>query len=109
MQDSLLLQLIDVLIDNKGVDLSKSELIRESGLSKATFFKFWLVLEKNELVIKTRHLGRVQMFMLNSSNPIVEKLLELESFLISRSLDLNEKSYWPVYKTTRNKIFPQNA
>ncbi len=100
MEDSLLLQLmgknplltiIDVLIDNKGLDLNKAEIMKESGLSRGTFFKFWPVIEKNEIVIKTRNLGRIEMFMLNSSNPITEKLLELESFLIARSLEARHK------------------
>lgn len=100
MEDSLLLQLmgkspllaiVDVLIDNKGLDLNKSEIMKESGLSRGTFFKFWPLMERNELVKKTRNLGRIEMFMLNSSNPIVEKLLELESFLIARSLETKHK------------------
>lgn len=86
-----LLTIIDVLIDNKGLDLNKAEIMKESGLSRGTFFKFWPMIEKNEIVKKTRNLGRIEMFMLNSSNPVVGKLLELESFLIARSLEQKHK------------------
>jgi len=37
----------------------------------------------------SRRFGKTKLFTLNSKSPIVKKLLELESVLIARSLDLN--------------------
>lgn len=82
-------KIVDFLIENKGTDLSKKEVIEGAGISRASLFNHWEQLEKQEIVIITRKFGNTKLYTLNSKNPIVKKLLELESVLIAKSLDKN--------------------
>ncbi len=80
-------KIIDFLIENKGMDLSKKDIIEGAGISKATLFNYWEQIEEQEIVMITRKFGKTKLYTLNSKNPIVKKLLELESLLISKALD----------------------
>ena len=80
-------KIIDFLIENKGMDVTKKELIEGAGISRAALFKYWERIEQQEIVIVTRKFGKTKLYTLNSKNPIVKKLLELESVLIGKALD----------------------
>ena len=80
-------KIVDFLIENKGMDLSKKDIIEGAKISKATLFNYWEQIEEQGIVIVTRRFGKTKLYTLNSKNPIVKKLLELESLLIYRALD----------------------
>jgi hypothetical protein len=80
-------KIVDFLIENKSTDLSKKDIINGGGISKATLFNYWPEIEKQQIVVVTRKFGKTKLYTLNSKNPIVKKLLELESTLIARALD----------------------
>lgn len=80
-------KIVDFLIENKGVDLSKKDIIEGAGISKATLFNYWKQIEEQGIVMITRKFGKTKLYTLNSKNPIVKKLLELESLFILKALD----------------------
>ena len=80
-------KIVDFLIENKGMDLSKKDIIDGAGISKATLFNYWEQIEEQENVTVTRKFGKTKLYTLNSKNPIVKKLLGLESLFTSRALD----------------------
>jgi len=82
-----LFRIIDFLIENKGLDVTKKEIIEGAGISRAALFKYWKQIEEQEIVLTTRKFGKTKLYTLNSKNPIVKKLLELESILIGKALD----------------------
>jgi len=82
-----LFRIIDFLIENKGTDVTKKEIIGGAGISRAALFKYWNQIESQELVLVTRKFGKTKLYTLNSKNPIIRKLLELESILIGKALD----------------------
>ncbi|MFQ6057121.1 MAG: winged helix-turn-helix domain-containing protein [Methanosarcinales archaeon] len=73
-----ILKVIDYLIDNEAFDHSKSDIAKGAGISRATLFNLWKILEENNIVIKTRTIGRAKMFKLNTKNSIVKKLMDLD-------------------------------
>ena len=85
--ENLLFKIVDFLIENKGLDLSKKDIIEGARISRAALFKYWENIEMQEIVIVTRKFGKTKLFQLNAKNLIVKKLLELESLLISKSLE----------------------
>ena len=96
MEKSLLLQLtgemplfkiIDFLIENKGLDLTKKEIIDGANISRAALFKYWNELERYNLVRITRKFGKTRLYTLNSENPIVRRILDLEKVLIAQALE----------------------
>ena len=79
-------RIVDFLIENKGLDVTKKEIIEGAEISRASLFKVWKQLEEQEIVIAKRQFGKTKLYSLNSKNPLVRKLLELESILIGRAL-----------------------
>jgi len=72
------LKVLDFLIDNEAYDHSKSDIARGAGISRATLFNVWKVIEGNGVVVATREVGRARMYKLNKKNPIVKKFMELD-------------------------------
>ena len=80
-------KIVDFLIENKGIDLSKKEIIEGADISRSVLFKYWKEIEYHEIVFVKRKFGKTKLYSLNSTNPIVKKLLELESLLIRKAMD----------------------
>ena len=75
------LKVLDFLIDNEAFDHSKSDIARGAGISRATLFNIWKVIERNGIVVATREVGRARMYKLNKKNPIVKKFMELDDVI----------------------------
>jgi len=84
-------KIVDFLIENKGTDMSKKQIIEGAEISRASLFNYWEQLEMQGIVCITRKFGNTKLYTLNSKSEIVKKLLELESVLISRALDKHNK------------------
>lgn len=82
-----LFRIVDFLIENKGLNMTKKEIIEGTGISRAALFKYWKQIEEQEIVLVARKFGKTKLYILNSRSPIVKKLLELESVLIEKALD----------------------
>lgn len=80
-------RIVDFLIENKGMDVTKKQIIDGAGISRASLFNVWPQLEQQEIVLATRKFGKTTLYTLNSKNPLVKKLLELESILIGKALE----------------------
>ena len=80
-------KIIDFLIENKGLEVTKKEIIEGAGISRASLFKCWPQIENQEIVLVKRRFGKTKLFILNSANPLVKKILELESILIGKALE----------------------
>jgi len=85
--DNPIFRIVDFLIENKEIDMTKKDIIEGSGISRASLFNYWQQLEEQEIVKPTRQFGKTKLFTLNTENPIVKKLLELEAVLIAKSLE----------------------
>ena len=86
-----LFRIIDFLVENKGLEFTKKEIIEGSNISRATFFNYWKVIESYGLVRVTRKFGKTKLYTLNSSNIIVNKILDLEKELISNAIEKERK------------------
>jgi len=80
-------KIIDFLIENKGLDMSKKEIMGGAEISKATLFNYWEQIEEQGIVTMTRKFGKAKLYTLNLKSPVVKKLLELESLFISKAFD----------------------
>lgn len=85
--DNPLIRIIDFLIEKKPFDSTKEEIIRESGISRTSLFKYWDKIEEYGIVKKTREIGRAELYVINEENQIVQKFLRLESELIKRAMN----------------------
>ena len=89
--DMPIFKVINFLIENKGLDFTKKDVVDGSGISRASLFNYWPDLEKLGIVRVTRRIGKAKLFALNSNNQLMQKILELEKELIRTSMQKARK------------------
>lgn len=95
-----LFKIIDFLVENKGNDFSKEEIVNGVDIGRATLFNYWDHIEKFEIVKVTKTLGKTKYYALNTKNTIVKRLLDLEMALIQSSLETTQKKEATEQETT---------
>lgn len=89
--DMPLFKIVDFLLDNKGMDFSKTDIAKGAEISRASLFNYWAELERHRIVKKTRSFGKTRLYTLNSKNPVTHKIIELEKTLIAEALEKAKK------------------
>lgn len=72
------MKVLDFLITFQLFDYSLTEIAKNSGVGYSTLQTFWNNLERNNIVIKTRRIGKSDLYKLNTDNPAVKQLLKLD-------------------------------
>ncbi len=75
-------KVLDFLITFQLYDYPLTEIAKNSGVSYSTLQTFWDRLERNHIVIKTRRVGKSDLYKLNTKNKAVRQLLKLDWNLI---------------------------
>ncbi|MBI2629235.1 hypothetical protein HYW74_04075 [Candidatus Pacearchaeota archaeon] len=76
------IKVLDFLITFQLFDYPLTEIAKNSGVSYFTLQTFWDKLERNNIVVKTRRIGKSDMYKLNTKNPAVQQLIKLDWNLI---------------------------
>ncbi|MEM3104441.1 MAG: winged helix-turn-helix domain-containing protein [Candidatus Bathyarchaeia archaeon] len=79
--DSPKLRIIDFFLDNPLFDFTKKEVIEALGMSKQTFYKYFVDIERYGIVIPSRRIGKATLYKINPENPLVKMLREYETQL----------------------------
>lgn len=77
------IKILDFFLTFESFDYSKSQVSEETGVSRITLDKIWEELVAKKIIVKTRTIGRAEMYKLNKENPKVKVLLELSFRLAS--------------------------
>ncbi|HUU88975.1 MAG TPA: helix-turn-helix domain-containing protein [Candidatus Glassbacteria bacterium] len=77
-----IIKVLDFLITFQAFDYPLTEIAKNSGVSYSTLQTFWDRLERNNIVIKTRRVGKSDLYKLNTKNPAVQQLIKLDWNLI---------------------------
>ncbi len=77
-----IIKVLDFLITFQAFDYPLTEIAKNSGVSYSTLQTFWDRLVKNKIVIKTRRVGKSDLYKLNRENPAVQQLIKLDWNLI---------------------------
>ena len=80
-----LMKVLDFLITFQLFDYSFPQIAKNSEVSYSTLQTFWDKLERNEIVIKTRRVGKSNLYKLNTKNPAVQQLIKLDWNLVKGS------------------------
>lgn len=80
-----IIKVLDFLITFQLFDYPLTEIAKNSGVSYSTLQTFWYKLEKNKIVIKTRRVGKSDLYKLNTNNPAIKQLIKLDWNLIKGS------------------------
>src|SRR4030066_1533998 len=105
-EDSSIAKLLDFLTLYRDFDYPKTEISKNSGVSWKTLYRLWPILEKYNLVIKTRQIGRATLYKLNTESPIAKALnklaLEIATLHVNEELARQTKEQ----KTHKTKPIP---
>ena len=102
-EDSSIAKLLDFLTLYKDFDYPKTEISKNSGVSWKTLYRLWPLLEKYNLVVKTRQIGRATLYKLNTESQIAQALnklaLEIATFGVNEELARQAKKQQTQEKT----------
>ncbi len=90
MGDSPVIKILDYLLTERDLDFSITDLAKNSGISRATLYRIWKHLIKNEIILPTRMIGLAKLYKLNKENPKIKKLIEIDDLLVID--DLKQRS-----------------
>ena len=76
------MKVLDFLITFQLFDYPMTEIAKNSGVSYSTLQTFWGKLVENKIVIKTRRVGKSDLYKLNTKNPAVQQLIRLDWNLV---------------------------
>jgi len=77
------MKVLDFLITYQLFDYPLTEIAKNSRVSYSTLQTFWDKLERNNIVLKTRRVGKSDLYKLNTKNPAVQQLIKLDWNLVS--------------------------
>ena len=80
-----IIKVLDSLITFQLFDYPLTEIAKNSGVSYSTLQTFWNNLVKNNIVIKTRRVGKSDLYKLNVNNPAIKQLIKLDWNLVKGS------------------------
>ena len=84
---SPLIKVLDFLMTYREFDYSLTDIAKESGVGWTTINSFFSKLIEKGMVKETRQVGRAKLYKLNTENPIVQKLIEINNLVTSKSID----------------------
>ena len=89
--DTPQLRVLDFLIGFHFFDYPITEIARNSNVSYNSIVNFFPDFIKSGIIIKTRKVGKSDLYKLNLENEFVKNLIKLDWMLVKNSLDLEEK------------------
>ena len=73
---------------------------RNAGIGRATLYRIWEQLIKNEIIIPTRVIGKSKLYKLSIKNPKIKKLIDIDDMLILEELQNKTEKHKPKIKVT---------
>ena len=95
---SPIVKVIDFFLDNREFDYSLTDIAKNADVGWSTLHGFWGNIVKLGIVLKTRKIGRAELYKLNLKSPLVKKLIDLD-LDISKKL-MNEEIHKQKLKVT---------
>ena len=84
--DSPTIKVLDYLLTERELDFSISDMARNAGIGRATLYRIWDELIRNQIIIPTRTIGKSKLYKLNINNPKIKKLIEIDDMLVLEEL-----------------------
>ncbi len=75
--DNPKIRVLDMLITGRELEYSISDIAKQAGIGRATFYRMMDELLKNKIITKTRKFGNIQLYKLNINNEVVKGLINL--------------------------------
>jgi len=89
--DTPKLRFLNFLIGNHFFDFNMTDMAREANISYNSLMSFFNEFLEKGIVIKTRRVGKSDMYKLNTDNPIAKNFIKFAWFLTKQDLGIEEK------------------
>ena len=76
-QSHAIVKILDFLALYKDFEYTRTDIAKETGISRRTLYEVFPILEKYELVTLTKTLGKIKLYKLNTENSIAKYLVLL--------------------------------
>ncbi|MBR9682561.1 MAG: winged helix-turn-helix transcriptional regulator [Candidatus Aenigmarchaeota archaeon] len=96
-------KVLDFFIDNPRYDFTVTEIARHTKISRITVTKIISNFNKDGIIKKSRKLGRGQLYIFNTDNPIVKIIMRAEFEMISVLAEQEQKIQQPMKIPVRMK------
>ncbi|MDD5416609.1 MAG: hypothetical protein PHU12_01390 [Candidatus Aenigmarchaeota archaeon] len=77
---------LDFFLTYDDFDYSKCQVAEETGVARMTMDNVWNELIRKQIIVKTRVIGRAEMYKLNKKSQIVKVLLDFDMKLCSSAV-----------------------
>lgn len=71
------IKMLDFFLKNKNLDYSLTQIAKNSKISYNSLKVFFFQFLKNGILIKTRKIGKSDLYKLNTKNPIVKQIIKV--------------------------------
>ncbi len=86
MGDSPMIRVLDCILTERELDFSITDIANNAGIGRATLYRIWDDLIDNKIIVSTRVIGKAKLFKLNTENPKIRKLIEIDDMLVLEDL-----------------------
>ena len=84
--DSPTIKILDFLLTERELDFSISDMARNAEIGRASLYRIFDDLIKNQIIIPTRTIGKSKLYKLNIENPKIKKLMQIDDMLVLEEL-----------------------
>ena len=88
--DTPKLRFLNFLIGNHFFDFNMTDMAKESNISYNSLISFFNEFLEKGIIVKTRRVGKSDMYKLNLDNPIAKRFLQFAWFLTKHDLGVEE-------------------
>ena len=81
-----MMKVFDYLLSERIFDFTLSDIARNAKIGRATLYRLFESLLKNEIILPTRMVGNARLYKLNKQQPVVKKLIEIDDMLLMDDL-----------------------
>lgn len=90
--DTPKLRFLDFLIGNHFFDFNMTDIAKESEISYNSLKSFFNEFLEKEIIVKTRRVGKSDMYKLNTENETAKNFIKFAWFLTKQDLGIKNKS-----------------
>jgi Fe2+ or Zn2+ uptake regulation protein len=91
--DCTQVKLIDFLVAHPWSEFSKTELADGAQIARPTVYKLLDILLDENLIIKTKIVGNIQLYQINRKSPVITHISSLQGLLADMELEKQKKSF----------------
>jgi len=87
--NSPMIKVLDILLESREMDYSKKEMAEAAGVSWNTLASIWPFLMEKGIIMRTRKIGKQEMYMLDRENALVLLLADFYDSLLRYMAETN--------------------